>query len=192
MFKNTINALRELGQTKSYSMQVLPDKDGFFDKECPNDECLSKFKVNADDWKNLFRDEAARTCDSLVETSVSDLVVAFQRLCECLFQEHFPSVPVRRNAFQNLDEGSSLWKDETGEGYDNWLDERHIILLRRCFQQRHLLQHAEGIVDQSYIDRSGDSRYTIGQRLIIDASDVLSYAKIIEIMGEKVLSLVQE
>lgn len=58
MFEKTLRTLRELEQPMQYSMEIRPDEDGYFDKECPNEECLSKFKVNADDWSNLFSDEA--------------------------------------------------------------------------------------------------------------------------------------
>lgn len=40
------------------SMSISPDKDGYIDKECPKIDCMSKFKVNTDDWNNLFSDEA--------------------------------------------------------------------------------------------------------------------------------------
>ena len=39
-------------------MEILPDQDGYIDKECPNEDCLSQFKVNDEDWGNLFSDEA--------------------------------------------------------------------------------------------------------------------------------------
>lgn len=59
MFRNTLRMLEQLNGTMTYKMDVLPDEDGYYDKECPNEKCLSKFKVNAEDWKNLFRDEEA-------------------------------------------------------------------------------------------------------------------------------------
>ncbi len=58
MFRNTLRMLEQLNGTMTYKMDVLPDEDGYYDKECPNEKCLSKFKVNAEDWKNLFSDEA--------------------------------------------------------------------------------------------------------------------------------------
>jgi plasmid maintenance system antidote protein VapI len=39
--------------------------------------------------------------------------------------------------------------------------------LTRRFQQRHLLAHTGGIVDQDYITRSGDSSYAVGQRIVV-------------------------
>ncbi len=58
MFRNTLRMLEQLNGTMTYKMDVLPDEDGYYDKECPNEKCLSKFKVNAEDWKNLFSDDA--------------------------------------------------------------------------------------------------------------------------------------
>lgn len=333
-FRNTFRALEELSRTTTYSMEVLPDEDGYFDKECPNEECLSQFKVNAEDWENLFsdeavycpfcgysapaknwwtteqveqaesqaikmveaklgaaldrdardfnrsqsrnsfikmsmkykgrksfvnlpsfaleemqqkitcdscgaryavvgsafycpccgknsarltfantidkvrgkinhletvrqaiaeysKDEAARTCDSLIESSVPDLVVAFQRLCEAVYPTLDGSKPVKRNVFQRLADGSSLWRDVAGEGYEDWLTTDQYALLKRCFQQRHLLQHQDGIVDQDYITKSGDSRYQVGQHLRIKENDVIAYADIVELLGNKILSLAE-
>ncbi len=32
---------------------VEEDADGYYDKECPNEQCLSQFKIHAEDWKAL-------------------------------------------------------------------------------------------------------------------------------------------
>ncbi len=40
------------------------------------------------------------------------------------------------------------------------------------YQKLHLLAHNEGIVDSKYIQKSGDSKYKEGQRLIVSANDV--------------------
>lgn len=329
-FRNTIKALEELSRSTTYSMDVLPDDDGYYDKECPNEDCLSQFKVNAEDWANLFsdeavycpfcghsapanswwtteqinqaqkqaeqmisakignalskdakefnrsqprksfikmsmkykgpthfvnlpaealekmeqkitcdscgaryavigsafycpccgknsakltfnntiekvrakirnldvvrdaiaqysKDEAARTCTSLLESSIPDLVVAFQRVCECIYPQLEGARPIRRNVFQRLDDGSSLWKELIGEGYEDWINADEMSDVRICFQQRHLFQHQDGIVDQDYITKSGDSSYQIGQHIIVKKEDVLRYTDIIEKLGNRVL-----
>lgn len=335
MFENTIKMLEQLNGTMTYTMDVLPDEDGYYDKECPNEKCLSKFKVNADDWKKLFRDEAvfcpfcghsapakswwtteqieqgkkqafnqvsaqigqalekdardfnrsqprrsfikmsmkfsgqtsfinlpasaleemeqkiqcekcgaryavvgsafycpccghnsakltffntidkvkakinnlevirnaletiskdeaARTCTSLIETSVPDLVVAFQRLCECVYPQIEGAKPLKRNVFQRLDDGNKLWHDLVGKGYDDWITNAQFDKLRICFQQRHLLQHQDGIVDQDYVIKSGDQSYQIGQHLMLKDEDIRKYAEIVETLGKAILALLDE
>ena len=33
------------------------DKKGYFDRECPNENCLYSFKINMNDWKEKVSDE---------------------------------------------------------------------------------------------------------------------------------------
>jgi len=44
--------------------------------------------------------------------------------------------------------------------------------LRRLFQKRHLLAHSDGIVDQRYVNESGDSTFKVGQRITVSMSEV--------------------
>lgn len=334
MFDETLKFLDELNGSFTYSMEILPDSDGYIDKECPNPDCQSKFKVNDDDWGNLFsdeavhcpfcgheapadswwtteqleqlerqgvgaleaqlgqalqkdtrnfnrhapkgfvtmsmkfsgttyapnlpanaleemeqkitcekcgaryavigsafycpccgnnsarltftntiekvqskinnldtirdaishysKDEAARTCTSLIETSIPDLVVALQRLCECIYPQIPNAKPIKKNVFQRLDDGNSLWKEATGVGYEDWTSKDDYLLLKKCFQQRHVLQHKDGIVDQEYIDKSGDYSYKVGQHLIIKAADVITYASIVSTIGNAIIALISE
>lgn len=334
MFEETLKLLKQLEQKKTYTMDILPDEDGYYDKECPNEKCLFKFKVHADDWRNLFsdeavfcpfcgynapsrswwtteqvkqaqeqavqnvkgeigsairtdaqkfnrrnnkgfikmsmkvsglfrpidlpavaleemeqkiscekcntryavigsafycpccghnsarqtffntienvnskiknidvvrqaiaqysKDEAERTCISLLESSVSDVVVAFQRLCESVYQSIDNTTTLKRNVFQRLADGSTLWKNAVGKGYLDWISNREYVQLKICFQQRHSLQHKDGIVDKEYIDKSGDNSYFIGQHIIVRETDILNYAKIIEKLGREIISLLNE
>lgn len=331
-FKNTIDALSVLGRGTTFTMEILPDKDGYIDKECPNERCRAQFKIHEEDWVNKVSDDAvfcpfcgfsapaenwftteqvevaqkqamrmisasigkalkadsrdfnrrqprnsfvkvsmsydgptsfvslpaeameemeqkiqcencgtrysvigsaffcpccgknsarqtfantinkvqakvnniekirevlardskdvaSRTCTSLLESSISDLVIALQRVCECVYPQLQNSKPLKQNVFQRLNDGSVLWKELTGEGYEDWLTPIEMKKLRICFQQRHLLQHKDGIVDQEYISKSGDSSYLIGQRIVINKSNVLDYVRIVEKLGTRVIEL---
>jgi len=115
------------------------------------------------------KDEAELTCRSLQETCISDGVVAFQKLCEGLY-EPYGKAPF--NAFQRLEQGSSLWKEAINKKYDDWLTPDQMTNLNILFQKRHLLAHNEGIVDEKYITKTGDSLYKVGQRIVISPNDV--------------------
>jgi hypothetical protein len=73
----------------------------------------------------------------------------------------------RRNAFQNLKEGSDLWISASGKSYTSYLSDDESRSLVRFFQQRHLLAHTQGIVDDDYVTRTGDTAYQVGQRVVI-------------------------
>ena len=43
-------------------METIPltfksDEKGYFDRQCPNENCLFEFKVYMQDWKEKFSDE---------------------------------------------------------------------------------------------------------------------------------------
>ncbi len=126
------------------------------------------------------KDTAETTIRLLVENGLQNAVTAFQRYAEALFARH-PSAPrPRRNAFQNLTEGSDLWHGAFGNRYHAHLTAGELRQLTRAFQQRHLLAHTQGLVDQDYITRSGDTAYRAGQRIVIREAAVRECLTLIE------------
>ena len=101
------------------------------------------------------------------------------RLNEQLYERQSGKT-ARRNAFQNLDAGSDLWRAEIGHAFGDLIGQTKLDHLKVYFQQRHHLAHQQGIVDQDYIDRSGDRTYAVGQRLLIQDSGVREFADLIE------------
>lgn len=115
------------------------------------------------------KDDAELTCRSLRETCISDGVVAFQKLCEGLYEPYGKS-PF--NAFQRLDQGSELWGNAINEQYSDWLTAEQSNQINVLFQKRHLLSHNEGIVDEKYVTKSMDSSYKVGQRIVVSDNDI--------------------
>lgn len=329
MFEEMLKTLKKLGNSVYYETSIEVDEDGYIDKECPNDKCLSKFKVKADDWCNLVSDEEVhcpycghiapanswytteqieeaksqaiqsvknqlgeairkdarkfnakpktgfvsmslkvsgwekqpllpikalalmeqklvcprcgcsysvigsstfcpccgyssiqntfKNCietvrsklklymmpetvyegfskdavadvkQSLLRSSLIELVGAFQVLCAAIFSEKYPSVSLSRNVFQRLDDGNSLWRENAGIEYTDWLFSDEMYKLKMYFQQRHLLEHNGGIIDESYIRKSGDTSYVVGQQLIVKEHDVAEFLDIICKLGNGII-----
>lgn len=138
---------------------------------------------------SIDKDEATRACDSLRINSLFDLVVAFQRLCECIYKEAMPNVKIRKNVFQRLDDGSKLFKEALGKEYNDLISDSEYKLLIKCFQKRHCFQHNEGIVDEDYLKKSGDLTYNLGQHLNITETEVIKYLTIVEKLGNGIIQL---
>jgi len=130
----------------------------------------------------LGPDEAEVMTRTLLEKAVLDTVMSFQRLAEQLYEAR-TGKDTRRNAFQNLDAGSTLWEAELGVSYAQLLDTAAMAQLHIYYQQRHLLAHQQGIVDNDYVTRSGDTTYEVGQRLLIKESAALKFADLVEQLG---------
>lgn len=129
------------------------------------------------------RDIAENTIRMLTEDSLQRLVTAFQRYAEALYDKKPGQSKLRRNAFQNLEEGSRHWSVAFGNGYDAHLSADELAKLNRGFQLRHLLAHREGLVDADYIAKTGDTAYRDGQRLVIRENAVREYLALIEKLG---------
>jgi uncharacterized Zn finger protein (UPF0148 family) len=127
-------------------------------------------------------DTSENTCRLIVESALLNVVTAFQRFAEALYARIAPAVKTRRNAFQNLAEGSALWAAELGCGYNKHLTDVEMEQLTLVFQQRHLLAHTQGVVDDDYIRKTGDTRYKSGQRLVIKREAVVEALNLVELL----------
>lgn len=123
---------------------------------------------------DINKDEAENICISLIETGISDCVTAFQRYCEVTYSNHSKAKnKIASNAFQRLDESEKLWDELIGKSYSNWLKPKELKRLKILFQRRHLLQHTQGMVDQKYLDKTGDKKYKLNQKIVIKEKDVI-------------------
>ncbi|MGC3980146.1 MAG: hypothetical protein QM808_02695 [Steroidobacteraceae bacterium] len=52
MFDELIRELRRLESGRQVSVPIAADAEGYLDRECPSDACLSQFKVHEDDWRD--------------------------------------------------------------------------------------------------------------------------------------------
>lgn len=130
----------------------------------------------------LDRDAAVNAYRLILEENMGKLVAAFQRFAEATF-EALPNTndfSPRRNLFQNLPQSSDLWEQAIGVRYEAMLTRKEWSELQRCFQQRHILAHKDGIVDEDYLRKTGDRQYQSGQRLVIKEADVMRFTDLVE------------
>lgn len=129
------------------------------------------------------RDTAEITVRTLVEGALQNAVTAFQRYAEALY-ESVSGAPAKANAFQSINQGEDIWRAATGKSYTEHLADGELERLKLYFQRRHLLAHTQGIVDEDYINRSGDATYKIGQRIVIRKADVSHCVDLIERLAD--------
>ncbi len=136
--------------------------------------------------KELNKDEAENTCRQTLEMNMNKLVGSFEHLAKSLY-ETLPTARklLRPNVFQNVEDGSKLWKQAIGKGYEDLVSVKDLQDLKRLFEQRHVLTHADGKVDERYIRRSGDHTYVVGQRLVVKEAEVLLLAEIVLKLGKQ-------
>ncbi|HNU72866.1 MAG TPA: hypothetical protein PKL48_14280 [Thermodesulfobacteriota bacterium] len=130
----------------------------------------------------LDRDSVRNAFRLIVEENMGKLVATFQRFAEASF-EALPNAGnfnPRRNLFQNLPQSSNLWQQAIGVRYEFMVTSSEWNELQRYFQQRHILAHKDGLVDDDYLKKTSDQQYQSGQRLIIKETDVMRFTDLVE------------
>ena len=102
-----------------------------------------------------------------------------------------PTPPLRpAQRLQNLEESDRLWSAAVGKTYADMLTADEHGDLVRLVQQRHVLGHQDGLVDADYVAKSGDSRYRVGQRLVVKPPAVLRLCDLVERLATALATLV--
>jgi len=149
-------------------------------------ESLREMKAMLTDKYNA--DSAETMCRSMLESSIGDMVSAFQKFASCKYDE-LSGKTSRVNDFQIVDKGSQLFEEETGKKYSDWLSAGELAFMKLMFQRRHLLEHNNGMVDQQYLNKSGDTSYSLGQRIIVKEADAHSLLAILRKLGSSIMKL---
>lgn len=148
-------------------------------------DSLAKIRIKLDQVDNIkgaieSKDEAEIVTRSLIESGLVDGSVAFQKYSFEKFRSCYPEVKCKVNDFQIVEKGNGLWEKHSNFKYENVLSKDEIGKLNLYLQQRHLLSHSNGIVDERYIEMSQSANYKIGQRIVVNSENVIEFVEIIE------------
>lgn len=192
-----------IGQSEEWETDITCEKCGtrysvigsaYFCPCCGHNSAVSAFNESTDSIEKMLkslpemkqlltesygRDKAETMCRGLLESSLGDIVSSFQKFASCHYDKLTGEIS-RVNDFQIIEKGSQLFKDAAGKGYEEWLSDQELHDMNMLFQRRHLIEHNNGMVDQKYVDKSGDHSYVIGQRLVVKESDAYALLAIIK------------
>lgn len=138
--------------------------------------------------KKYNTDSAESMCRSMLESSIGDMVSAFQKFANCKYEE-LTGKASRVNDFQIVEKGSQLFEQETGKKYSDWLAKTEFEFMKIMFQRRHLLEHNNGMVDGKYLANTGDTSYSVGQRIIVKEADAFRFLKVLKKLGQELKRL---
>jgi len=125
------------------------------------------------------KDHATICCREILENSLGDIVSNFQSFAYEIFKRKRPEVKVRVNDFQIVDVGNKLFNNNFGIKYTDFITDAEYNEMNIYFQKRHIIEHLNGIVDEMYLEKTNDTNYKVGQRIIIRKSDIENLLKII-------------
>lgn len=196
-----------IGQSEEWTTDITCEKCGtrysvigaaYFCPCCGYNSAVDVFNESLDSIKKMLdslrelkelytdkydSDKADTLCRSMLEGSIDNMVSAFQKFASCRYDE-LTGEKSRVNDFQIVEKGSKLFKEKTGKGYQEWLSNEEISFMNLMFQKRHLIEHNNGMVDQHYIDKSGDRAYVVGQRIVVKEKDTYTLLGIIKKLSD--------
>jgi hypothetical protein len=145
---------------------------------------------NLDTLKKIYeiefnKDDAVSLAKYITEKTLVSCISTLQSFAETSYN-FLSASPAKFNIFQNITEGNKLWINLTGQGYIDWLTDDEYFKLNIYAQRRHLLEHKNGIVDDMYLKKSDDKSYQVGDRVIVNADEVLTLLTIIEKIVAKI------
>ncbi len=121
------------------------------------------------------REESA-IAERLIHNSLEDCFSAFdgfgRELCRIHASKSRNCTQAERVSFQNLAGASKRLADLFGIDLSTQVEPEEWGAAVVAFQKRHLIAHRMGVVDQNYVDKTGDSLAVVGRKIIVDAGEV--------------------
>ena len=137
---------------------------------------------------NYSEDDAENICRSMQESAIGDIVSAFQKMA-CSRYNRLSGCSAKPNDFQVIDRGSQFFYDKFGRSYLDFISADEYDFLGLMFQRRHIVEHNDGFVDQRYLDKSGDTSYVVGQRLVIKKEDIDLFLRLVRKLGAGLITI---
>jgi hypothetical protein len=114
--------------------------------------------------------------EKLIENAMEDCISAFdgfgRELCRLHAGKAIDPARAVKTSFQSLDGAKTNVLKDFGHDLSAHVTPDEWALAVRNFQKRHLIAHKMGVVDDSYIAKSGDMTAIPGRKVSISAEDV--------------------
>ncbi len=125
--------------------------------------------------------------EKLIENALEDCVSAFDGFGRelCLVHAHKARNPTKaeKMSFQNLKNALASVLDLFEIDMSAVVTAEEWQAAVMAFQKRHLVAHNLGVVDQKYLDKTGDTSAVVGRKIGIDIDEVKGLARIISTLA---------
>lgn len=91
-------------------------------------------------------------------------------------------------SFQNIDRARDRVQNLFGLDFADRITQDEWESVRRCFQKRHVFAHRMGVVDQAYIDATGDIEAVVGRKVRVEPNEIEAFMRLLERVGDRLVS----
>ena len=125
----------------------------------------------------------------LVENALEDCVSSFdgfgRETCRVFSSRAATPAKAAEIRFQNIAGAKQRVQVQFGVDFARGLTDSEWALVIRCFQKRHLLAHKMGVVDEEYIQVTGDHTAVLGRKSQVDSIEVRALVAVLHTLGER-------
>jgi hypothetical protein len=160
-------------------------------------------------WADVDKNVSDKKSRAAVwEEMTKNIVGDFEHLAKHLRVRLFnsPMTPSRRKRMEELNFQQPL---QANESLMQWFDigllvwpgnaktpkrvvpDSDLPFIRKMIQRRHILIHNGGIVDQGYLDLSGENQVQLGERIRVRGNEAKRFAEIVRVMAENFMDNVE-
>lgn len=141
-------------------------------------QILNKNLELAEKQIHLAATQEREFAEYLIADALENAVSAFDGFGRtvCALYADAASAPqkVQNISFQNLVKADKRVQDLFGFSFATSLNVDEWAFTCQCFQKRHLFAHKMGVVDQAYIDATGDTTAIVGRKVSLSSDQVTS------------------
>ena len=134
--------------------------------------------------------------ERLIENALEDCVSTFdgfgRELCRVHATKARNPVKAERMNFQNLEAAKMAVLDLFGVDLSAAVEPEEWRAAVIAFQKRHLIAHKLGVVDQDYINKTGDTCAVVGRKTVVDADEVKKLARTINTLAPRTAARLQK
>lgn len=133
-------------------------------------------------------DLAAHLISDALENGVSAFDGFGRESCRVHAPKATDPAKAEKISFQNLSGAQKNVDQLFGIDLASGLDASDWTHTCRSFQKRHLLAHSVGIIDEKYVKATGDPTATVGRKVSIQSTEVLTLLASIRHLGEHLVA----
>ena len=132
----------------------------------------------------------------LLDDALENLVSSFDGFGRetCRVRATFSSDPARCEnvSFQNLSRAATVLHKLFNVDIASGVDPTDWQAANRAFMQRHVLAHKAGVIDQQYLDETGESPALLGRKVSPTSEEVLALVGVMGRIGKGLLGLLPQ
>ena len=167
-----------------------------FCPDCAQHNSLDILNANMDLVRKILglarSQDQRELSEKLIKSALGECISAFdgfgREICRVYGAYARGSIDVGRVSFQNLLRSRKQILTAFEIDIAGSLNEERWNEVVNLFQKRHVIAHRMGVVDQQYVNLTGDERIKVGRKIVVDVSEAEELTENLSVIAEQMLT----